>query len=50
MGLIGYVFQTVSLNAPIDMSAVASFWIGASVVETDGFPAPMDQSDPLFHA
>jgi hypothetical protein len=36
------VFQTVAINRPVS----ASFFVGASVVTTGGYPAPLDENGP----
>jgi len=36
------VFQSIAINAPVS----ASFFVGASVVTTGGYPAPMDENGP----
>jgi len=39
------VFQTVAINQPIN----GSFFIGASVVTSTGYPAPMDEHGPQYN-
>ena len=39
------VFQTVAINPPIN----GSFFVGASVVTTNGYPGPMDQNGPQYN-
>jgi len=39
------VFQAVWLNLPVN----GSFFVGASVVTTSGYPAPMDENGPQYN-